>query len=69
MSLETNDGVVMTHSLRFIPKIQFIKLADLPQLYAQIYVNGIAIRNQKGISFPHLDEDIKKISQISNNAK
>lgn len=69
MSLETNDGVVMTHSLRFIPKIQFIKLADLPQLYAQIYVNGITIRSQKGISFPHLDDDIKKISQISNNAK
>lgn len=68
MSLNAADDVIMTHSLRFIPRIEFVKLEDLPQLAAKIYVNGIAVRNQKGITFPHLDEDIQKISDLSRNA-
>ena len=68
MSLRAADDVVMTHSLRFIPEIRFIKLAELPELWAKIYVNGISFRNQPGVSFPHLDEDILKIRDISENA-
>ena len=68
MSLRAADDVVMTHSLRFIPRIQFIKLADLSDLAATIYVNGITFRNQTGVSFPHLDDDIQKIYDITRNA-
>ena len=68
MSLRAADDVVMTHSLRFIPQIKFIQLKDLPDLAAKIYVNGITFRNQKGITFPHLDDDIIKIRDISRNA-
>jgi hypothetical protein len=68
MSLKAADDVVMTHTLRFIPEIKFIKLADLEDLAAKIYVNGILFRNQKGISFPLLDDDIQKIYDISRNA-
>lgn len=68
MSLRAADDVVMTHSLRFIPRIQFIKLADLPEIATKIHLDGITFRNQQGVSFPHLNEDILKIREISNHA-
>lgn len=68
MSLKAADDVVMTHSLRFIPRIQFIKLEDLSAVSTRIFLDGVIFRNQKGVSFPHLDEDIYKISKISANA-
>lgn len=69
MRLETTDGEVMCHSLRFIPKIEFIKLADLPQKWAQIVQRGVEMSTQTHVRYPGMDDDIAKIRKIHENAK
>mgnify|MGYP007070317640 FL=1 len=68
MSLEAADDVAMFHSLRFIPRIEFIKLEQLPEIYMQILHRKDALPTN-GISYPQLEDDLAKIKDIVDNAK
>ena len=69
MTLNADDDVVMTHSLRFIPQIKFIKLEELEKVWDAIYARGTEMHTHKGVSYPSLDEQIEKIRIIKNNAQ
>lgn len=68
MSLKAADDVVMFHSLRFIPRINFVKLKDLPDIY-----DGIVKRSKSlpvpGVDYPNLEQDLADIKDIIDNAK
>ena len=57
----------MVHSLRFIPKIQFIKSSELTRTYNEIKERRDQMVKQKGVVFPDLDKDIAKIKEIIDN--
>ena len=68
LKAEGEEDEVMYHSLRFIPRIEFIKLEQLPSVYNQILQRKASLAAE-GISYPQLDEDIAKIKDIVDNAK
>lgn len=68
MSLKAGEDDCMFHSLRFIPKVEFVKLADLQGIYSQIVTRSASLASE-GISFPDLDKDLTKIKNIVDNAK
>ena len=68
LSLKAGDDEIMFHSLRFIPRIEFITLEQLPEIYMQILQRKDAMP-RKGIDYPQMDADLAKIKVIIDNAK
>ncbi len=68
MSLKAADDVVMFHSLRFIPRIKFVKLADLPGIYDEIVKRSKSLP-APGVDYPNLEQDLADIKDIIDNAK
>ena len=68
MSLKAADDVLMFHSLRFIPRIKFVKLGELQGIYDDI-VNRSKSLSAEGIAYPHLNQDLADIKAIIDNAK
>lgn len=68
MSLKADGDVVQYHSLRFLPKIQFVKLSELPDIYSQIVQRAASLPGD-GIAYPQLQDDLAKIKTIIDNAK
>jgi hypothetical protein len=68
MSLKADGDVVQYHSLRFLPKIQFVKLSELPDIYSQIVQRAASLPGD-GIAYPQLQDDLAKIKKIIDNAK
>lgn len=68
MSLNAADDVAMFHSLRFIPRIKFVKLKDLPDIYAEIVKRSKSLP-ASGVDYPNLDQDLADIKDIVDNAK
>ncbi len=65
---ENGEDVDMMHSLRFIPRIEFISLEQLPDVYNAI-VERCANLPVDGISYPQLQDDLDKIKKLVDNAK
>ena len=65
---ENGEDVDMMHSLRFIPRIEFISLEQLPAVYNAI-VERCANLPVDGISYPQLQDDLDKIKNLVDNAK
>ena len=68
MSLKAADDVLMFHSLRFIPRIKFVKLGELQGIYDDI-VNRSKSLSAEGIAYPRLNQDLADIKAIIDNAK
>ena len=68
MTLTTVNEEAMVHSLRFLPKVQFVKLSELPGIYSQIVSRAASLPSQ-GVAFPQLQDDLAKIKKIVDNAK
>ena len=68
MSLKTSSDEVMFHSLRFIPRIKFVKLAELQGVYDDIVKRSKTLPTA-GIAYPNLEKDLANIQAIINNAK
>lgn len=68
MSLKAADDVVMCHSLRFIPRIRFVKLEDLPGIYDAIVERSKSLP-APGVAYPGLENDLANIKAIIDNAK
>lgn len=67
MTLEADDDVCMVHSLRFIPRIKFVKAEDLPKVWADLRTRADELMKQEGVHYPHLNADIDKIRQITES--
>ena len=68
MTLEAGEDETMMHSLRILPKIEFISLLDLPTVYSQI-VSRAAKMPTGTITYPQMEQDLEKIRKIKDNAK
>ena len=68
MSLKAADDVVMFHSLRYIPRIRFVKLEELPGIYNSMVERSRNLPAQ-GIAYPGLERDLATIKAIIDHAK
>lgn len=68
LSLKAADDVVMFHSLRFIPRIKFVKLAELPGIYGEMVARSFEL-DIPGVAFPNLEQDLADIKAIIDHAK
>ena len=68
LTLKAADDVAMCHSLRFIPRIKFVKLAELPGIYAEIEKRSKSMPGS-GVDYPNLEQDLADIKDIIDNAK
>ena len=68
LALDAGEDETMIHSLRFLPKVKFVTLSELPGIYSQI-VSRAAAMSSGIITYPQMNEDIAKIKKIVDNAK
>ena len=68
MSLKGADDVVMFHSLRFIPRVRFVKLEELQGIYDDIVQRSKSLP-VPGVAYPDLEQDLANIKAIIDNAK
>ena len=68
MTLEAGEDETMMHSLRILPKIEFISILDIPAVYSQI-VSRAAKMPAGNITYPQMEQDLEKIRKIKDNAK
>ena len=66
--IENGEEVVQVHSLKFIPKIEFISVNDLEKVYEEIRGRCINLPTDN-VEYPQLQEDLAKIKKLVNNAK
>ena len=66
--IENGEEVVQVHSLKFIPKIEFISVNDLEKVYEEIRGRCINLPTDN-VDYPQLQEDLAKIKQLVDNAK
>ena len=66
--MENDEEVVQFHSLKFIPKIEFVSINDLGKIYEEIRGRCSNLPTDN-VEYPQLQEDLAKIKNIVDNAK
>ena len=60
-----NENQVMIHTLRFVPKIEFISVNDMQRVYNNMLYRKDALKNVSGrnvtVEWPFMDEQISKV--------
>ncbi|MBQ5401583.1 MAG: hypothetical protein IIU16_01565, partial [Bacteroidales bacterium] len=66
--IEKGEEVVQFHSLKFLPKIEFISVKDLEKIYLEIRDRCSNLPTDN-VEYLHIQEDLAKIKQLVDNAK
>lgn len=65
---EKGEDVVLFNTLRFVPKIVFIEVTRVREVYETIKAKAEKLKaDNPGITFPLLDAELKKIEKIVNS--